>query len=160
MIALIFGISRNKVIGCENKLPWCIPADLAYFKKVTMGYPVIMGRKTYESIGRPLPGRKNIIITRDSSFEAPGCVICNSKEQALLEAGNDAFIIGGADIYKQFIDDAQKMYVTYIDEDFKGDTKLDNIDFSQWELVSFIKGTRDEKNPYDYYFKVYEKKRF
>lgn len=159
MISLIFGISRNKVIGCENKLPWCIPADLAYFKKVTMGYPVIMGRKTFESIGRPLPGRKNIIITRDSSFEAPGCVICNSKEQALQETGNDAFIIGGADIYRQFIDVAQKMYVTYIDEDFEGDTKLDNIDFSQWELVSFIKGTRDEKNPYDYYFKVYEKKR-
>ena len=159
MISLIFGISRNKVIGCENKLPWCIPADLAYFKKVTMGYPVIMGRKTFESIGRPLPGRKNIIITRDSSFEAPGCVICNSREQALQEAGNDAFIIGGADVYRQFIEDAQKMYVTYIDEDFEGDTKLDNIDFPQWELVSLTKGTRDEKTPYDYYFKVYEKKR-
>ncbi len=159
MISLIFGISRNKVIGCENKLPWCIPSDLAYFKKVTMGYPVIMGRKTFESIGRPLPGRKNIIITRDSSFEAPGCVICNSKEQALQETGNDAFIIGGADIYRQFIDVAQKMYVTYIDEDFEGDTKLDNIDFSQWELVSSTKGVKDGKNPYDYYFKVYEKKR-
>ena len=159
MISLIFGISRNKVIGCENKLPWRIPEDLAYFKKVTMGYPVIMGRKTYESIGRPLPGRKNIIITRDSSFEAPGCVICNSKEQALQEADNDAFIIGGADIYRQFIEDAQKMYVTYIDEDFEGDTKLDNIDFSQWELTSSTKGIKDEKNLYDYYFKVYEKKR-
>lgn len=159
MISLIFGISRNHIIGQNNKLPWHIPADLAYFKRVTLGHPVVMGRKTYESIGKPLPGRNNIIITRDESFSADGCTICRSINEVLeLASDGEIFIIGGAEIYRQFMPFADKMYITFIDADVDGDTLLEDIDYRAWDLISQQPGVKDEKNPYDYKFLVYKKK--
>jgi len=158
MISLILAMDKNNLIGNKNGLPWRLPADLAYFKKITMGHTVIMGRKTYESIGRLLPGRENVILTRDKNFTAEGCTICNTLDDA-LKFGQDeeAFVIGGADIYSQFLPHARKLYITKIDEAFEGDTYFDEIDFSQWRLVSKQEGTRDEKNPYTYCWLIYER---
>lgn len=159
MISLIFAIGRNNAIGYKNKMPWHLPADFAYFKKVTMGKPVIMGRKTFESIGKPLPGRTNIVITRSKDFFHEGCVIVDSidKARAMVEGG-EAFIIGGAEIYSAFLPEADKLYITEIDQEFQADTFFNGIDYSGWKLVSSQPGVRDEKNPYDYRFLVYERK--
>jgi len=158
MISLILAMDKNNLIGNKNGLPWKLPADLAYFKKITMGHTVIMGRKTYESIGRPLPGRRNVVLTRDSGFTAEGCIICNKLNDA-LKYGDDeeAFVIGGAEIYSQFLPYARKLYITKIEEAFEGDTYFNEIDFREWRLVSKQEGTRDEKNPYTYRFLVYER---
>jgi dihydrofolate reductase len=158
MISIILAMDKNKLIGSKNGLPWRLPADLAYFKKITIGHTIIMGRKTYESIGRPLPGRRNVILTRDYSFVAEGCIICNTLDDALKFGHNEeVFVIGGAEIYSQFLPYARKLYITKIDEAFEGDTYFDEIDFRKWRLVSKQAGTKDEKNPYTYYFLVYER---
>ncbi|HHW48416.1 MAG TPA: dihydrofolate reductase [Clostridiaceae bacterium] len=158
MISLIMAMDKNNLIGNKDGLPWRLPADLAYFKKITMGHTVIMGRKTYESISRPLPGRRNVVLTRDKRFTAEGCIICNTLDEALKFGQNEeAFVIGGAEIYSQFLPYARKLYITRIDETFEGDTYFDGIDFSKWRLVSKQEGIRDEKNPYVYYFLVYER---
>jgi dihydrofolate reductase len=158
MISLIFAMGRNNALGYKNKMPWYLPADFAYFKKVTMGQPVIMGRKTFESIGKPLPGRTNIVITRSTSFSHDGCIVVNSVNKAKeLVKDKDSFIIGGAEIYKAFLPMADKLYITEIDNDFKADTYFTDIDYSKWRLVSSEPGTKDEKNPFDYKFLVYER---
>ncbi len=158
MISMIWSMDRNGVIGRDNRMPWHLPADLAYFKSKTLGHTVIMGRKTYESIGRPLPGRKNVIITRDVNYRADGCSICNSIEEALkLGLEEEVFIIGGADIYGKFLPFADKLYITFIEDTFEGDAFFPSVDFEQWELVSRKQGERNEKNPYDYYFTEYKR---
>ena len=158
MISIIFAMGKNNAIGYNNKMPWHLPADLAYFKKVTMGQPVIMGRKTFESIGKPLPHRTNIVITRDKSFSVDGCITADSIEKAKEQVnGSEAFIIGGAEIYAAFLPIADKLYITEIDSDFEADTFFPKIDYAEWKLVSSQAGVKDEKNPYDYKFLVYEK---
>lgn len=160
MLSIIVAYDRNKTIGKNNQLPWNLPRDLAYFKKVTMGHPIVMGRKTYESIGRPLPGRKNIIVTRNRDYKHEGCTVIHSieeiKEIAQRENG-EVFVIGGAEIFKDVLQEADRLYVTYIDEEFHGDTFFPEIDFTKWKEISREKGMKDEKNPYDYYFIVYER---
>ncbi len=158
MISLIFAMGKDNALGYKNKMPWHLPADLAYFKKVTMGQPVIMGRKTFESLGRLLQGRTNIVITRNKEFSHEGCIIVDSIERA-KELTNDkvCFVIGGAEIYAAFLPIADKMYITYIDNEFEADTFFPEIDFSKWKLVSSEPGVKDEKNPYDYKYLVYEK---
>ncbi|MGD7051220.1 dihydrofolate reductase [Sutcliffiella horikoshii] len=158
MISIIVATDRNNLIGKDNDLPWRIPADLAYFKKVTMGSTIVMGRKTYESIGKPLPYRRNIILSRQD-FHAEGCETLHSLEevQQLNKDGEELFIIGGAHIFKEALPIADFLYLTYIDEEFVGDTYFPEINEQDWELLSSEKGIKDEKNPYDYYFKKYKR---
>jgi dihydrofolate reductase len=159
MISLITAMDRNRVIGKDNQIPWHLPADLAYFKQLTLGHPVIMGRKTFESLGKPLPGRTNVILTENLSYHKAGCIIRHSIAEALeFYADQEAFVIGGATIYKAFLPIANRLLVTLIEESFFGDTLFPEIDEQIWQLVSKSQGERNEKNPYDYSFLVYEKR--
>ncbi|THE10388.1 dihydrofolate reductase [Bacillus timonensis] len=160
MISLLLAMDKNQLIGKDNDLPWRLPADLAYFKRVTMGHPIIMGRKTYDSIGRPLPGRENIIVTRDTSYKAEGCMVIHSIEEIVKmseETQQELFVIGGAEIFKEILPNTDRLYITEIDEEFEGDTYFPAFDKSEWKVISKEKGIKDEKNPYEYTFFVYEK---
>ncbi|WP_283942837.1 MULTISPECIES: dihydrofolate reductase [Paenibacillus] len=164
MISFILAMDEERGIGVDNQLPWHLPADLAFFKKVTSGHTILMGRKTYESIGRPLPKRRNVIMTRDPKFAAEGCEVVHSVEEALQvcggrEAEGELFVIGGADIFRSWMPVADKMYVTHIAHRFAADTFFGDIDMAEWTVVSREKGPKDEKNPYDYEFVVYERRR-
>lgn len=157
MISLIVAMGRNRVIGKDNKMPWHMPADLSYFKKITTGHPVVMGRKTFESIGRPLPNRKNIILTTDRSYKQAGCVIVHSVEEVLTFGKEQTlFIIGGAQIYQQFLTYADRVYITLIDGEFEGDTYFPELG-DDFVLISTESHEQDEKNRYDYEFRIYEK---
>jgi len=138
IISIVVAIAQNNVIGNNNKLLWHIPEDLKYFKSLTMGAPIIMGRKTFESIGRALPGRLNIIISRNDAFEAQNCIVVNSLDTAIAKANtyNEVFIIGGGEIYKQAIDIAHKLYITEVYEAFSGDTFFPYFDSVNWELIN------------------------
>ncbi|MFX3625290.1 MAG: dihydrofolate reductase [Ectobacillus sp.] len=160
MISLIVAMDKNRLIGSNNDLPWRLPADLAYFKRVTMEHPIVMGRKTFEAIGRPLPGRENIVITRNKSYKADGCTIAHSLTEVLERYGassEEVFIIGGAELFKEALPIADRLYVTHIEEAFTGDTWFPEISLEQWREVSRAKGIQDEKNPYEYYFTIYER---
>ena len=135
IISLIAAIGKNKVIGKNNSLPWNLPVDLKRFKELTKGKPVIMGRKTFESIGKPLPERKNIIITRDKTYKAEGCITVNSKEEALKAAkgSEEIMIIGGEQIFKEFMPIANKMYLTFIDKEFDGDAYFPAYNAKEWK---------------------------
>jgi len=159
-ISFIVAMDQNRVIGRNNRLPWHLPADLAFVKKTTWGHPVLMGRKTYESIGRPLPGRTNVIFTRNRDYRAEGCEIVHTVEEAIAKfdgEGKELFILGGAEIYRLFLPIADRIYATEIAHEFEGDTFFPEIDPEIWREVSRQKGIRDEKNPYDYDFVVYER---
>lgn len=158
MISIIVATDKNNLIGKDNDLPWRIPADLAYFKKVTLGSTIVMGRKTYESIGKPLPKRRNIILSRQE-FHADGCETLHSIEEVerFNVDGEELFIIGGAHIFKETLPIADFLYLTYIDEEFEGDTYFPEVNEQDWELVSSEKGIKDEKNPYDYFFKKFKR---
>jgi dihydrofolate reductase len=158
-ISLICATSQNGVIGLNNQLPWRLPADLAHFKKVTMGHHILMGRKTYESIGRPLPGRTNVVITRQKDFQAEGCLMAHSVEQAmaLCHKDDEVFVIGGAEIYQQTLPVADKIYLTIIHQDFEGETFLFDLDPSVWQETSREDFEMDEKNQYPYSFLILER---
>lgn len=158
-VSLIVAMDKNRVIGKDNDIPWRIPNDWQYVKKMTTGHSIILGRKNFESIGRALPNRRNIVLTRDLNFSFPGCEIAHSKEEALALCENEAeiFIFGGEEIYKMFLPDVEKMYITKIDHAFVGDTFFPEVDFAEWNEVSVEKGMKNDANPYDYYFHVYEK---
>ncbi|MDX5475246.1 MAG: dihydrofolate reductase [Bacillaceae bacterium] len=158
MISIIVAYGKNRVIGKDNKMPWHLPADLRYFKETTLGKTVVMGRKTFESIGKALPGRKNVVITSQEGFNATGCEVISSFEAALqIAKEEEIFIIGGATIYEQAIKHADLLYITYIDEQFEGDAFFPEWNKEDWILHSSEKGKREEKNNYDYYFNVYKK---
>ena len=159
MIKIIVATSNNRVIGDSNKLIWNLPSDLRRFKEITTGHPIVMGRKTYESIGRPLPNRRNVIITKDTNYVVDNCEVVNSIEEALLLTNNDCFIIGGGEIYKQTLPLASQVFLTLIDEEFQGDTYFPELDKS-WFLSKEEKFQSDEKNPHNYSFIVYEKFQF
>ena len=147
-------MAENRVIGRANRLPWRLPADLRRFKSVTMGKPVIMGRKTYESIGTPLPGRSNIVVTRDPDYRAPGCQVVHSLEQA-LEAGAghaEVMVIGGAELYRQALGRAQRIYLTLVRAEVEGDTLFPDIEPQQWRELERESHRADERNQYDYDF--------
>ncbi|NQX68689.1 dihydrofolate reductase [Paenibacillus alba] len=158
-ISFIFAMDRNRAIGLNNTLPWHLPADLKFFKAVTLGHPILMGRKTYDSIGKPLPGRRNIILTQNPAFQAEGCEVVHSVQEA-VEAFQDQelFVIGGAEIFRIFSEAVDRMYITFIEHEFEADTYISELDLSQWSLQSSEQGERNEKNPYEYYFRIYEKK--
>ena len=134
---MIAALGKNNVIGVDNKLPWKLSADLKRFKAITSGKPVIMGRKTFESIGRPLPNRTNIIITRDKNYRADGCVIVNSAEEALNAAkeNEEVMIIGGAQIYAEFLPKSNKMYLTVIEKEFEGDAYFPEYNDHEWKII-------------------------
>jgi len=162
-ISLIAALTPARVIGKNNQLPWQMPADLQYFKKITLGKPVIMGRKTYESIGKPLPGRKNIIITRDRNFPTPSseCQIVHSVTEALaLESIQDCeevCVIGGSQIFEETLTIANYLYLTFIEADISGDVYFPEWDKSLWVEISRERHLKDDKNPYDYSFVVFER---
>ncbi|MCS0672117.1 dihydrofolate reductase [Cytobacillus firmus] len=161
MISLMWAMDQNRVIGKDNKLPWHLPEDLKFFKRTTMGHPIAMGRKTWDSIGRPLPGRENIVITRNKSFSCKGCTVVNTVEELLKYSGvkeDEIFVIGGAEIFKAILPAADRLYLTMIYDQFAGDTYFPELDMSEWDLLSREKGTRDEKNPYDFEFLIYKRK--
>ena len=138
-ISLIVAMATNRAIGLDNKMPWHLSADLKKFKTITMGCPIVMGRKTYESIGRPLPGRTNIIISRNLEYQQAGCLVFNNINTAIEATGKDAeeiFIIGGAELYKATLPSADNLYLTLIQQEFIGDTYFPEIDFSAWTEVS------------------------
>jgi dihydrofolate reductase len=155
-ISFILAMDRNRGIGMNNNLPWHLPADMANVKKLTLGHTLIMGRKTFESLRRPLPGRTNVILTQNPTYQAPGCIIIHTVEEALTRfKAEELFIFGGAEVYKLFMPYVDKMYVTYIDEAFQADTFFPEIDMQDWMLIMNEQGIVDEKNPYTYYFQQY-----
>ncbi len=151
-ISIIVALAKNLVIGKDNQIPWHIPADLQYFKRITLGKPMIMGRKNYESIGRPLPGRKNIILTRDINYSAEGCTIVHSKEEAMVATDNatEVMIIGGGAIYEMFMNDADTLYLTEIDSHVDGDVLFPEYNKDQWKEVSRKAGEKNMAWNYDY----------
>ena len=161
ILSIIVAVADNNIIGKDNRLIWHIPADLKYFKSLTMGAPIIMGRKTYQSIGKPLPGRKSIIITRDNNYSTEGCVVVHSLESAIAAAKehNEAFIIGGEQIYRQAMGFADKIYLTRVYESFEGDSFFPEIDTSIWQLTEQKDNEIDDNNKFKYSFLTYNRKR-
>lgn len=157
-ISLIWCMGSNRVIGLNNKMPWHLPAELAYFRRTTKGHTVLMGRKTFESIGKPLPYRKNVILTTNTTYHPDDTEVVHSIDQALETYGDsELFIVGGSEVYTQFLPYADKLHVTIIDHEFAGDTYFPEFDLDEWKLVSREDGITDENNPYRYAFYVYEK---
>jgi dihydrofolate reductase len=157
MISLLVAIGKNNVIGKNGKIPWSLPADMKHFVELTRGKSVIMGRKTFESIGKPLPHRKNIIIS--SNFHAEGCTVVSSIEDALKASDSEeVMIIGGASIYEQFLPLSDKMYITFVDYNGPGDTFFPKIDPAIWKEVYREFNKKDEKNAYDYAFVTFERR--
>ena len=160
IISIIVAIAKNGVIGKGNELPWNLPADLNYFRTKTKGHPVIMGARTHLSIGRLLPGRKNIVLSDDPSFQPiEGAIMVRSFEEA-FEAVNDneeAFIIGGANVYKQGLNYANRLYITEVQADVKGDILFPEFDKSQWKEISREKRKKDAESIFDLDFVAYEK---
>lgn len=154
-ISLLVAVARNGVIGRDNKLPWHLPADLKRFKQLTMGKPVIMGRKTYDSIidqlGKILPDRDNIVITRNHHFQAPGCKVATSVREALEMAGDadEIFVIGGGQIFEETLDIADRVYMTWVHADVEGDAYFPKVDWSKWK-VSYRESGSGGDHPFEF----------
>lgn len=160
-ISLIAAMDKNRPIGkAGNELPWHLSADLKRFKSITLGKPIIMGRKTFESIGEPLPERTNIIITRNEEYGAPGCVVVPSPKEALKSAGNapEVVVIGGAEIFAQFLPLAQRMYLTQVDGKFEGNVYFPEWNPEEWHEIFREAHGPDEKNAYRYTFLILERR--
>lgn len=161
-ISIIAAIAKNGVIGKKNELPWYLPADLAHFKTLTLHHDIIMGRKTYESIitrlGKPLPERKNIIVTGQPNFQAPRCIVVHSLPEAIKNSATDEiFIIGGASLYTAALPITKRLYLTEIDAEIPGDTFFPAWNKKDWQLEKEIFRVRDEKNPYDIIFRDFKR---
>jgi len=156
-LSLIVAMDENRLIGNDNQLPWRLPADLAFFKRTTMGKPIIMGRKTFDSIGRPLPGRRNIVITRDPEFSAEGCEVVHGIEAALAGCSDhdEIMLIGGATLYEQTLDQVSCMYVTRIHHSFSGDTWFPEFDDRRWRISEQQDFDPDQSNSFAYSFVKY-----
>lgn len=160
MISIIVAASANNVIGAQGDLPWRLSDDLKRFKTVTMGKPIVMGRKTWESIGRALPGRRNIVITRQQNFAAEGCDVVQSTNEAIVAAGDvdEIMVIGGSEVYALFLPVAQRLYLTRVHADVNGDAFFPVVDEDEWQLVSDEAHVADSKNEFDFSFRIYERK--
>jgi dihydrofolate reductase len=154
-VAMIAAVSRNGVIGVDNKLPWHLPEDLKFFKRMTQAKPLVMGRKTFASIGRPLPGRINIVVTRDASFQHDGVRVCHDLESALLladqqatiDASEEIMVMGGGEIYAQALPHASRIYLTEVDVEVEGDARFPELDESEWQEVQRVPGSPVEGQP-------------
>jgi len=155
-IAAIVAMSENRAIGKGNQLLWHLPADLQHFKQITLGKPILMGRKTWQSIGRPLPGRTNVIMTRDKNFKAEGCVVVNSIPSALAAVDDQAeiFVIGGAELYRQMLPLTQRIYVTIVHHTFLADTFFPELNPAEWQETERVEKPADEKNIYSCSFLI------
>lgn len=160
IISIIAAMDENRLIGSNNGLPWYLPADFRHFKEVTMGKPVVMGRKTFESIGKPLPGRKNIVISR-KGFAAEGVISVDSIESALQEVqgADEVMIIGGANIYEQIIKHAERMYLTHVHAKCEGDAWFPAYDENDWLVTGKEDFKADEKNNFDFSIISYQRKK-
>ena len=158
-VCLIAAMAENRAIGLDNALPWRLPADLKHFRKMTTGHHVIMGRRNYESIGKPLPDRTNIVVTRNPNYRASGCLVVHSVEAALAAVPNDLeiFVIGGAEIYRQTLDRAECLYLTLVHAHIQGDTYFPEFDLNRWNEVDRQRHEADEKNPHAYTFLTYRR---
>ena len=163
-ISIIVAMANNRAIGKDNQLLWHLPEDLKYFKRITMGKPIIMGRKTFESIGRPLPGRLNIVVTSQTDWSCSGVKVVHTVEEAIILADAQAYIdgadeimiIGGAQLYETALPKADKLYITRVDADIEGDVYFPKIDLQKWQEVSREEFSAADNNPYDYAFCVLE----
>lgn len=161
MISFIAAIGKNRELGFGNKLPWYLPDDLKRFKDITKGHTVIMGQKTFESIGRPLPKRRNIVGTKDPNFRATGVEISTDLEKVLAEshdASEEIFVIGGGIVFKIALPYASKIYLTHVDVELPADSFFPEFDPLEWKIISEEFHPKDEKHLYDFTFKIYEKK--
>lgn len=158
-LSIISAMDENRLIGRDNALPWQLPADLVFFKKTTMGKPIIMGRKTFESIGKPLPGRRNIIISRDPGYQAEGCDSSQSIDAALalVDDQPEAMLIGGAMLYQQTMGIADHLYITEIHEKFEGDAWFPEINPAHWQETWREDHAADERNLYAFTFVKYRR---
>jgi dihydrofolate reductase len=158
-IHLIAAMDKNRVIGNENDIPWRIPNDWRFVNKITKGYTIVLGRKNFESIGKVLPDRRNIILSRDKALHIEGCEMAHSIKEVFDQCQNEEkiFIFGGEQIYKLFMPYVKRMYLTKIHHEFEGDTYFPDIDFGEWKEVSVEKGITDSNNPYSYFFHIYER---
>jgi dihydrofolate reductase len=149
-LSLVVAMARNRVIGRKNALPWRLPVDLAHFKKVTMGRPVVMGRKTFESIGRALPGRKNIVVTHNRAFVAPGCVVVGSLDEAWKAAGDaeEVCVIGGTTLFMETLPLADLIHLTEVEADIAGDTYFPEFDRGEWRETEIARQAADERHAY------------
>jgi len=159
MISLVVAMARNRVIGQGGRMPWHLPADLRNFRKLTMGKPIVMGRKTFESIGKALPGRRNIVVTRQRNYQARDCHVVNSLERALTEnrACREVMIIGGAEIYSLALPRADRIYLTLIDCELEGDATFPELDQTQWQQKERIDHPADHENAYAFSFMVLDR---
>lgn len=159
MISMIVAMAENRAIGKDNELLWHLPKDFKYFKSVTMGKPILMGRKTFESIGKALPGRKNIVITRDNDFTAEGVVTVHSIEAALEESRDfdDVMVIGGASFYEQMLSKVDTLYVTLVHQCFDADAFFPEIKANEWKIVEQVEHDVDEKHAYPFSFITYRR---
>jgi dihydrofolate reductase len=157
-LSLIWAMDENRLIGKDNQLPWRLSADLQWFRRQTMGKPVLMGRKTFDSIGKPLPGRQNIIITRQD-IVIEGCTVVHSLHEARASAmdAEEIMVIGGAEIYTRLLSEADRLYITQIHDAFEGDTWFPEFDLSDWQEIHSEAHQSDEKNHYAYSFKILQR---
>ena len=164
-LAIIVAAAENGVIGRNNAVPWHLPGDLQYFKRVTMGKPIVMGRKTFESIGRPLPGRTNVVISRDPDYSAEGVRVAGSLEAALrmaedialIDGAEELVVIGGAEIYREALPLARRLYLTEVHAVVDGDARLPDINWQVWRETQRERHAAEGNNPYDYSFVVFER---
>ncbi len=164
-VAMIVAMAQNRVIGVEGQLPWYLPEDLKFFKRTTQAKPLVMGRKTFASIGKPLPNRLNIVVTRDTQWSHPGVRVCHSlqdalalaDQQATIEAAEEVMVMGGGEIYAQALDVAQRLYITEVKVEVEGDTRFPALADSQWQESQRVAGTPQPGQP-DYDFVIYERR--
>ena len=161
MISIIVAVASNGVIGDKNSLLWHIREDMVHFRTTTSGHPVIMGRKTYDSIGRPLPKRTNVVITRDTNLVIEGCTVVHSLEEAvsMFDSAEEVFVIGGAQIYAQALPLAERIYLTVVGKEYDGDTSFPDIDYAEWIELSREDSDRGEEFEYPFSFITLERKK-
>ena len=159
-LSIVVAMDSNRLIGKDNGLPWRLPADLAFFKKLTTGNTILMGRKTFDSIGRPLPNRRNLVITRNADIEITDCEVVNSIEKALslVQSETEVMVIGGAKLYQQILPIADRLYITQVEGEFDGDTYFPHYDENDWLEVSCESHQPDEKNKHAYHFIILKRK--
>lgn len=163
-VAMIVAMAKNRVIGVDGKLPWYLPEDLKFFKRITQAKPLVMGRKTFTSIGKPLPNRLNVVVTRDTEFSHEGVRVCHNLPAALeladqhatIEAAEEIMVMGGGEIYRQALPFAQRLYITEVDVDVEGDAIFPDFDAQEWQEVQRVAGQPAEGQP-NYDFVVYER---
>lgn len=160
VISTIVAMAENRVIGIENRLPWHLPGDMKWFRRHTLGKPIVMGRKTFESLGRPLPERTNIVVTGDANYQAPGAVVVCSIDAALAAAGDvpEVMIIGGESFYRQLLPRSDRLYLTLVHAAVEGDAWFPEFDWKQWREVERSDFDADDKNPYAYSFLILQRR--